>query len=299
MQNSLVSICIPTYNGSQFIAEAMDSALLQTYPNLEIVISDDDSVDNTLEIVESYRAKTPIPIHIHHHVPHGIGANWNYSIDMANGEYIKFLFQDDVLMPKCISEMVKLMETDKSIAIVASKRDFIVEPSFLNKETARWIENMKDLQYTLNLDYSDGIAYLDNQLFSSDEFFVSPLNKVGEPTTILFRKNLINSIGYFREDLKQVLDYEFCYRVLNKDRIAIIEEPLVKFRLHNLQTTVKNKDNAIFSLDHARMERIIYNQYFKYLSPYKKKVLSRKYNKFVGFFYDSVDIVRKVLPKKQ
>lgn len=299
MQNPLVSICIPTYNGSQFIAEAMDSALLQTYPNLEIVISDDDSADNTLEIVESYRAKTPMPIHIHHHLHNGIGANWNYTIDMANGEYIKFLFQDDVLMPKCISEMVKLIETDKSLAIVASKRDFIVESSFLNKETARWIENMKDLQYTLNLDYSDGIAYLDKQLFSSDEFFVSPLNKVGEPTTILFRKNLINRIGYFREDLKQVLDYEFCYRVLNNYRIAIIEEPLVKFRLHNLQTTVKNKDNAIFNVDHAKMERIIYNQYFKYLSPYKKKVLSRKYNKFVSLFYDSVDIVRKVLPKNQ
>ena len=188
MPKPLVSICIPTYNGAEFIAEAMDSAILQRYPNLEIVVSDDASVDDTLEIIESYKDKTQIPIHIHHHAPNGIGGNWNYSIEKSNGTYIKFLFQDDFLMPNCITEMVKLMEEDASVAIVASKRDFMIEPSFLNKETERWIENMKDLQFTLNLTYNKGIAYLDHKLFSSEEFFETPLNKIGEPTTILFRK---------------------------------------------------------------------------------------------------------------
>lgn len=298
MLDSLVSICIPTYNGAEFIEEAMESVLAQTYPNLEIVVSDDASVDSTLELIASYKVKTSIPIHIHHHVPNGIGANWNHCITKAKGKYIKFLFQDDVLMPECVTEMVKVIETDVSVAIVASKRKFIVEPSFLNDETERWIDNMKDLQRTLNLDYHKGIAYLDHYLFSSEEFFVTPLNKVGEPTTILFRKSLIDNIGYFREDLKQVLDYEFCYRVLNTNRIAIIDKPLVKFRLHNMQTTVKNKDNAIFSVDHAKMERIIYDNYFKYLSSYKKKVLARKYNSLVSFFYDNIDVIRRILPKK-
>lgn len=299
MQYPLVSICIPTFNGAQFISEALDSAISQTYPNLEIVVSDDASFDATLEIVESYRTKTQIPIHIHHHEPNGIGANWNNSIAIANGEYIKFLFQDDVLMPDCIDKMLKLIMQDKSVAIAACKREFIVEPSFLNNETKRWIEKMKDLQYTLKLPYNNGVAFLDHNLFASEEFFESPLNKIGEPTTILFRKDLIERIGYFKEDLKQVLDYEFCYRVLNTHRIAIIEEQLVKFRLHNLQATVKNKDNAVFNIDHSKMERIIYNQYFKHLSPYKKKVLSRKYNKLVCFFYDTVDIVRKFFKKKR
>lgn len=295
MSYPLVSICIPTFNGEQFIAEAMDSAIQQTYTNLEIVVSDDASADKTLAIIESYRDKTSIPIFIYNHEPNGIGANWNHSIKQAKGKYIKFLFQDDVLLSHCVTDMVKVIENDASIAIVASKREFIIEASFLNSETKKWIEKMKDLQHTLNLSSKNGISYLDYNLFKSEEFFESPLNKVGEPTAILFRKNLVNTIGFFKEDLNQVLDYEFCYRVLKKNKIAIIEDKLVKFRLHNRQATVINKGDDIFGPDHRKMERIIYDNYFRYLSPYKKKVFLRKYNKWVSSFYNTIDQLKRAI----
>lgn len=298
MTYPLVSICMPTYNGAQFIAEAIESAINQNYLNLEIIVSDDASADETLSIIESYKEKTTIPISIYHHKPKSIGANWNNCIKKAKGVYIKFLFQDDVLLPNCIEEMVKVLEQDKSIALVASKRAFIVEPSFLNIETKKWIEIYGDLQYKLNLSYKNGISYLDKTLFKSDEFFKSPLNKVGEPSTILFKKNLVDTIGYFREDLNQVLDYEFCYRILKKSKIAIIEEKLVKFRLHNLQATVINKNNAIYGADHKKFEQIIYNRYFWYLSRDKKKVFLRKYNPMVSFIYNTVDSVKRILPNR-
>ena len=66
-RHPLVSICIPTYNGSAYIAEAMQSAIVQSYPHLEIVVSDDASTDATLAIIDTFRAKTSIPIHIHPH----------------------------------------------------------------------------------------------------------------------------------------------------------------------------------------------------------------------------------------
>lgn len=87
----LVSICIPTFNGAAFIEEAMESALSQTYSNLEIVVSDDHSSDETITKIESFRNQTKIPIFIYHHEPHGIGANWNYCVSKAHGDYIKFL----------------------------------------------------------------------------------------------------------------------------------------------------------------------------------------------------------------
>lgn len=297
MPNPLVSICIPTYNGAQFIKEAMNSALEQTYDNLEIVVSDDASKDDTLKIIETYRPKANIPILIVHHEPKGIGANWNNCIRNAKGTYIKFLFQDDVLLPQCITEMVQIIESDKNTAIVASKREFIVEPFFLNDDTRGWVENMKDLQRTLNLDYKNGIGYLDNSLFKMDKFFESPYNKVGEPSTILFRKTLVDEIGFFREDMKQVLDYEFCYRVLPRYRIAIMESKLVKFRLHNLQATVKNKSNDIFFNDHQIWLFLIYKDYFKYLNWEKKKIFLRRYNKFVNTFYNTIDSIRKFISK--
>lgn len=298
MTYPLVSICIPTYNGTQFIAEAMDSALTQTYSNLEIVVSDDASIDNTLKIIEGYKEKTTIPISIFLHEPKGIGANWNHCMQHAKGVYIKFLFQDDVLLLNCVEEMVKVLDKDPSIGLVACKREFIVEPSFLNEETKKWMTIYGDLQQTLNLPLKNGICLLDSKLFKSDEFFKSPLNKVGEPSTILFRKSLLKKIGYFREDLNQVLDYEFCYRVLKKQKIAIVNKNLVKFRLHNMQATVKNKDNDIYNADHKIFERIILDQYFWYLNRNMQKVLLRKYNRLVSIFYNIIDSIRRTVPKK-
>jgi glycosyltransferase involved in cell wall biosynthesis len=292
----LVSICIPTYNGAAFIAEAMDSAIVQTYPNLEIIVSDDASTDGTLEIIESYKTRTAIPIHIFHHEPRGIGANWNHCMRQANGVYIKFLFQDDVLEPQCIEEMVKVINQDKSMGFVACKREFIVEPSFLNADTKKWIEIYGDLQSTLHLPVHHGLSIINKSIFKSDTLFKSPLNKIGEPTTILFRKDLIDTIGYFREDLKQVLDYEFCYRVLKKKNIGIITDKLVKFRLHNMQATVKNKDNETYAADHKIYERLIFDHYFWYLNSTMQKRLLRKYNWFAGFFYNTLDAIKRIIP---
>lgn len=236
MPTSLVSICIPTYNGAQFIAKTMDSALSQTYSNIEIVVSDDASIDMTLSIIALYKEKTKIPINIYHHVPNGIGANWNNTIKQANGEYIKFLFQDDVLLPNCIEDMMNVIESNRSIDLVACKRTFIIEPLYLNWYTKIQIERTKNLQQLLNLSYTNGISFLDSSLFSSDAFFKAPYNKIGEPSVVLFKKSIIDTVGYFNENLKQVLDFEFYYRILKKSKIAILNKELVKFRLHNDQT---------------------------------------------------------------
>ena len=86
---NLVSICIPTYNGEAYLAEALQSAIAQTYRPLEIIVSDDASKDRTLDIVKEFQTKTDIPFYVYHHQPAGIGANWNNCVSHANGEYIK------------------------------------------------------------------------------------------------------------------------------------------------------------------------------------------------------------------
>jgi len=276
MDKPLVSICIPTFNGAQFITEALDSAISQTYTNLEIIISDDASSDATLAIVESYKSKTTIPITIYHHKPKGIGSNWNNSIIKANGTYIKFLFQDDVLNPTCISEMVEVMENNKEVGLVACKREIIVDKAYLNDETEKWIETYGDLQEHLNLPIVNGIQYLDKAIFKSPTFFKRPLNKVGEPSAILFRKELVNKIGFYRDDMDQALDLEIYYRILKKYRIAILDNKLVKYRLHSVQTThinkLKRNKNSIF------LSKLLYNKYFWALNNVVKIKLLKKHN---------------------
>ena len=291
----LVSICIPTYNGSKFIAEAMESAINQTYSNLEIIVSDDASNDDTIKIIEAFKQKTNIPIFIHQHQPNGIGANWNHCIKKANGKYIKFLFQDDVLMPTCVNEMVNVLENDASIGLVASMRTFIVEASYINEETEKWIKAYGNLQEALQLPLKNGMRILDKNLFKSDLFLKSPLNKVGEPPTTMFRKDLIKNIGYYREDLKQILDYEFYYRLLKKYKIAILEKELVKFRLHQQQATNLNRGND--GLDYVKYDKLIYKEYFWYLNKKKQKEFLKRYHPIVKKYDAVLKLLRKIKRK--
>ena len=107
MEKPLVSVCIPTYNGSEYIVEALESVLNQTYKNIEIIVSDDKSSDKTLDLVRQCAKTSKFPIVIYTNEFRGIGNNWNNSIKKANGKYIKFLFQDDILLPNCIDLMCK------------------------------------------------------------------------------------------------------------------------------------------------------------------------------------------------
>lgn len=279
--NPLVSICIPTYNGAQYIKEAMESAINQTYSNIEIVVSDDASTDGTLKIIEQFKEKTKIPIYIHHHIPNGIGANWNNAINKASGNYIKFIFQDDVLMPNCIESMVAVLENDSSIGLVACKRDFIVEENYNTVEIENWINVYGDLQKNLNTKFVNGIGYIDKTMFRSTQFLMSPLNKIGEPSVTMFRKKIVKSVGFFREDLKQILDYEFYYRILKKKKIAVLEEKFVQFRLHPQQATNINRGND--NDDYIKYDCIIYKEYF-WLMPFEKKIkMLEKYNSYYKF----------------
>lgn len=277
----LVSICIPTYNGTQFIAEAMDSAIQQTYPNLEIVVSDDTSSDDTLNIIETYKTKTEIPIHIYHHKRAGIGDNWNNCIKNANGEYIKFLFQDDLLEPNCIEKMATVLNSNVEVALVASKRVFIVDLNRKDKETERWVGTHANLQNGLKLSKVKNIEIITKKLFNSHDFFNAPLNKIGEPSAFMFKKSCVEKMGYFKENLEQILDYEFCCRLLKHYDIAIIDEPLVKFRLHNLQASQINFNRGIN--EKIQFEKLMFKNFFWYMNNKQKLNLFKKHSQFGRF----------------
>src|SRR5437867_7541627 len=103
-----ICVCIPTYNGSKFLKQSMESVLSQTYSDFEVVISDDCSSDTTMEILEQFRRKEP-RIKIYRNKENiGYVRNWNKCLELAEGEWIKFLFQDDLLESKCIERLLNV-----------------------------------------------------------------------------------------------------------------------------------------------------------------------------------------------
>lgn len=276
-QDRLVSICIPTYNGDKYLASALESIEQQTYKNIEVIVSDDNSQDNTISIVKDFKNRVEFPVHIYHHNPTGIGSNWNNSIKNAKGEFIKFLFQDDVLLPNCIELMLRVILSDNEIELVASKRILLLE-DVRDEITAKWVLEYRDLQKDLGLKGKE-VYLLNKDLFKDPNFLKSPLNKIGEPTAVLFKKSIVNKYGFFREDLEQILDFEFYYRILKKGKIAIINKELVGFRLHALQATNVNRKKSIG--DYQEYEKILYNNFFWNLEFITQKRLFLKFNKFI------------------
>ncbi len=98
----LVSIIIPCYNSQDFVAAAISSAIDQTYQNVEIIVIDDGSTDNSLNIISSFGDQ----IRIESTRNQGVQLTRNRGIELANGKYVKFLDSDDVLLADCIEKQV-------------------------------------------------------------------------------------------------------------------------------------------------------------------------------------------------
>jgi glycosyltransferase involved in cell wall biosynthesis len=118
MKHPLTSVVIITYNNEDILAETIESVLAQDYPNLEIIISDDASADNTVNIAQQYAAQHPAKITVITTTQNtGVAGNWFKGVSHARGKYIAGLAGDDSIPPQKISKQVAAMENDANIAV--------------------------------------------------------------------------------------------------------------------------------------------------------------------------------------
>ncbi len=271
----LVSLIIPTYNGEAFLSEALNSALSQTYPHLELIISDDGSTDKTLDIAESFKPKTPFPLKILSHANYGLVENLNFSITQANGKYIKFLFQDDLLEPNCIETMVHLAEQDPEIGLVFSKRRIFIDSdsqSYLICQAAltggkdlheKW-SNLKPIQSG-------------QDLLNDANLLKGQPNKIGEPTTVLIPKAVFEKIGGFDPNLHQLLDGDLWFRIMGYYKIAFVNQTLSSLRIHSQQQTQKNIVKGQNLKDYQRLyHKMVFDPAYHFLNPDLKSQIFQK-----------------------
>lgn len=109
----LVSIIMPVYNGVEVAGRAIESVLLQTYQDIELVIIDDGSTDGSLSICQRYAKKYSF-IHIYSIKNQGVSNARNYGIEVANGKYLMFLDVDDELVPEAVYKLVELLKTSNA-----------------------------------------------------------------------------------------------------------------------------------------------------------------------------------------
>ena len=107
MQSDLISIITPMYNGARFIARTIDSVIVQTYPNWEMIIVDDGSKDNSPEIVNDYVRRDP-RIHLIRKTNGGSASARNMGLKASLGRYVCFLDSDDLWLPEMLEQQISL-----------------------------------------------------------------------------------------------------------------------------------------------------------------------------------------------
>lgn len=126
--NPIVTIVIPFYNSDPYLAQTIDWVLASDYSEIEIILVDDGSKDNSLAIAEDYAQKYP-NIKVLQQQNQGVSVARNYAISEAKGKYIMPVDSDDMICPSYIPEAVKILETNPQVKVVTSKGEFFGDKS--------------------------------------------------------------------------------------------------------------------------------------------------------------------------
>ena len=170
MGDPLVSILIPAFNRENFIKDAIESALNQTYKNTEIIIVDNNSSDNTWQTIMYYKSKDPRIKAYRNKKNIGPVLNWQKCISQSSGEYIKFLFSDDYISENYVEESINLFDNNTSFVLSPIK-----------------IINNSNLEISLYSDYKQ-MSVLSKEKYLRNILFFNRLKLPVSPGAGIFRK---------------------------------------------------------------------------------------------------------------
>lgn len=240
----LISIICTVKNGESTIKDTILSAFNQNYSNLEIIVIDDGSSDNTLKILSELRKEIGKKIKIY--PTDGIGRveALNLAISKSNGEYISNLDADDLIHPQKIKLQVKELNKNKDLFLIAT--DYVI---VYNNEKTKWLDIQKDYK-TRNV--QSDLLYRNSIIHSS----------------VLMRKDILIKLGKYNIGQKSQIDYELWLRAYSKGcQMKIMELPLTAKRIHADQS-FENKKRLTYTLRSFFLQSkyiLNYPKYYHYL----------------------------------
>lgn len=287
-QNLLVSVIVITYNSSKYVLETLESIKRQTYSNLEVIISDDCSADNTVEICREFLDENQNIRYfkeakiVSTSKNSGITPNYNNGLKYATGEWIKYIAGDDILIENCIEEYVRfvLKENDLYIAVCGMDFFYTETPSIIfAKEKVKLLEGDATKQLRAMIK--------DKALICGATLFIE-------------RKTLVQLEG-FDEKYLMVEDWPLCMKYLIKDfRIGIIHKELIRKRNHYSNVSLFDsrfspsvglavKDLAI---PQAKKQKMYFYWYYLFVDLWIIKYSHVNFfYKTIGYLMRSIDII--------
>ena len=244
IDNPLVSVGILTYNSSQTVLETLDSAYHQTYKNVELIISDDGSKDDTVAICQQWLAS-----HSDRFVRceiltieknTGISANCNRLVPASKGVYVKYLAGDDIFMPTCVEDNVANVG-DADMLISGLVR-------FRGKQILQW-GNPINFKKFCTLSSKQRVHY-----YARTCFFCNV-------PTLFFRRNIYDKVGMWDENEPMLEDVPFLLKLFASDaKVAYFPKVTIKYR-----------DGGISNSNTTRFYRILIHAFWNYRIHYLDK----------------------------
>jgi len=232
----LVSVVMPAYK-TDYLAEALDSLLQQSYQNLELIVCDDSTTDAVREIVEAKAAQAQFPVHYSKNEKRlwGFGGV-EKGVRLAKGDYIKILHDDDRIKPDAIKNLLTVLQQHPQATLATSKRERIDEDGQL----------LNDDIYTVN-PFPGDVLVKGDELVS---FLVdNTINFLGEPSCTLCRKadleQFTERYTYLNgKSIAWVGDLAFYVKLLRMGDLVYLAEPQTQFRVSKQQFSQRGRDKV-------------------------------------------------------
>lgn len=241
----LVSVIMPSYNYDEYISEAIESVLEQTFDDFELIIIDDASKDNSKKIIQLFDKKSIKIRSFFHKENKGLAKTVNECIKKAKGKYISYFSSDDIWSKEKLEKQLKILEKDEDLIvwseglIVDAKSDFTGEL-------------FTQIHSALNRKKSGDIF---EELLKN--------NYICGQSLIYKRENLKNV--RFDEDLKYLGDYKFLVDLAKEYKFYFIPEPLVMYRIHGKNTIFS--DRSGWKKEDIRIRNYFLQEYGDEISP--------------------------------
>ena len=221
MNSPLVSILIPTYNRPEYLRRAVESCLAQTYQNLEVVITDNSTNDQSAKMMAGY--SDPRLRYFSNEGNIGAVKSSNRAVELSRGKYIKFLMDDDLLKPRCLELMVDGLEKNPTAAMAMAPMDLIDEddrriyPIF-------YVFRRMDYRYR----YQVGDGFVDRKKILRD--YLVRDYPCCVPSGMMFRGDALRAAGPFDAKADFAGDLDMCMRIAPHYDSYYIDEVLSSWR---------------------------------------------------------------------